>query len=379
MKVLFVVNNHYATGNGLSASCRRTVEYLRKAGVEVRVLSGRNHEAETPQPDYVLKDFYFPVFEKLIESHGYQFAAAEKNIIMEAVGWADLVHLEEPFGLQRRVAKICRKMHKPMTATYHLHPENLFCSIHMGWFSPLNHACMLLWRNGAYDYCSDIQCPTNHVVARARSWNFKARLHHISNGIIPEVYKRKDDDTDRPFQVVCIGRLAVEKDPWTLIKAMRYSKHADKIQLYFAGRGPEAESVRKAADAIYEEGIVKYKPIFGYHTREELSALSARSDVYVHCATIEVEGLSCLESLEQGTVPVIAKAHFSGTDQFALDRRSLFKAGDAKGLARKIDYWYEHPKELHEMAAKYAASTKEYDISQSIEQLIGMFEMAINE
>ena len=37
-----------------------------KAGVEVRVLSGRNHEAETPQPDYVLKDFYFPVFEKLI-------------------------------------------------------------------------------------------------------------------------------------------------------------------------------------------------------------------------------------------------------------------------------------------------------------------------
>ena len=31
------------------------------------------------------------------------------------------------------------------------------------------------------------------------------------------------------------------------------------------------------------------------------------------------------------------------------------------------------------MAAKYAASTKEYDISQSIEQLIGMFEMAINE
>ena len=58
MKILFVVNNYYASGNGLSASARRTVEYLREAGEEVRVLSGRNHEAETPQPDYVLADFH---------------------------------------------------------------------------------------------------------------------------------------------------------------------------------------------------------------------------------------------------------------------------------------------------------------------------------
>ena len=48
MKILFVVNNFYASGNGLSASARRTVRYLREAGEEVRVLSGRNHEADTP-------------------------------------------------------------------------------------------------------------------------------------------------------------------------------------------------------------------------------------------------------------------------------------------------------------------------------------------
>ena len=63
MKILFVVNNYYASGNGLSASARRTVGYLREAGEEVRVLSGRNHEAETPQPDYVLGDFHVPVFD----------------------------------------------------------------------------------------------------------------------------------------------------------------------------------------------------------------------------------------------------------------------------------------------------------------------------
>lgn len=379
MKVLFVVNNLHATGNGLSASARRTVEYLRKAGVDVRVLSGRNHEADTPQPEYVLKDFKFPIFEKLIHAHGYQFADCDDALIREAVGWADLVHLEEPFRLQRHVAKIVRQMRKPLTGTYHLHPENLFCSIHLGWLRPLNNGVQRWWRRTAYDLCSDLQCPTLNVMERAREFHFKARLHHISNGIIPEAYKRKEVEDPRVFQILCIGRLAVEKDQWTLIRAMRYSKYADRIQLYFAGRGPEEVSIRRAARKLFTDGVVKYEPIFGYHTREELSDISARSDLYVHCATIEVEGLSCLESLEQGTIPIIARSPWSGTPQFALDRRSLFKAGDARGLARKIDYWYEHPRERKRMALKYAESTRRYDIEKSIDALVEMFRTAIDE
>ena len=41
MKILFVVNNFYASGNGLSASARRTVRYLKEAGEEV-LLTQRN-------------------------------------------------------------------------------------------------------------------------------------------------------------------------------------------------------------------------------------------------------------------------------------------------------------------------------------------------
>ena len=45
MKILFVVNNYFATGNGLSASARRTVQALKDAGQDVRVLSGPNPDA----------------------------------------------------------------------------------------------------------------------------------------------------------------------------------------------------------------------------------------------------------------------------------------------------------------------------------------------
>ena len=44
MKILFVLNNIYTSGNGLAASARRTVAYLREAGHEVRIVSGPNHK-----------------------------------------------------------------------------------------------------------------------------------------------------------------------------------------------------------------------------------------------------------------------------------------------------------------------------------------------
>ncbi len=52
MKVLFVVNGFYAKGNGLSGSARRTVRKLKEAGIDVRVLSGRNEDPNGPQPDF---------------------------------------------------------------------------------------------------------------------------------------------------------------------------------------------------------------------------------------------------------------------------------------------------------------------------------------
>ena len=61
MKILFVLNNFFTTGNGLAASARRTVEYLRKAGHEVRIMSGPNHKDPSVKPDYPLEDYKFPI------------------------------------------------------------------------------------------------------------------------------------------------------------------------------------------------------------------------------------------------------------------------------------------------------------------------------
>ena len=121
---------------------------------------------------------------------------------------------------------------------------------------------------------------------------------------------------------------------------------------------------------------MKYEPVFQFHDRDELRKLAAKSDLYIHCATVEVEGLSALEALQQAVVPVIAKGDLTATSQFALDEHSLFPTKDPEALAACIDYWLDHPVERQEMGWRYAESTEEYDIHKSIAALIDMFHLA---
>ena len=386
MKILFVLNSIYCKGNGLATSARRTVLYLRKTGNEVRVLSGPNSDEEDgPQPDYCLESYHFPIFDPLIRSHGYFFAKSDLALIEEAVKWADVVHLDEPFVLQKKTARICEKLGVPCTGTYHLHPENIFCSIHMGGWRWINKTLLRIWRDKVFDHCTHIQCPSENVHDRLIRYDFKARLHTISNGVISEPCIRPltppDDyeSPDRPLKVVYIGRLAVEKDQPTLLEAMRHSAYAKRIQLVFAGKGPEAKKLKKKAERLYKDGVVSYEPEFCFCSHHELRQLAASADLCIHCATIEVEGLSIMEAIQQGAVPIIAAGRYTGTSQFALDRRSVFPEKNPEALAHRIDYWLSHPKERWEMGQKYVSSMERYKIENSVDMLLDMFQQAIDQ
>lgn len=377
MKILFVLNSIYTIGNGLSASARRTVQALREQGEEVRVLSGPNHNPEGPQPEYLLKDFYFPIFQPLIRAHGYQFSSTDVKVVEEAVRWADVVHMQEPFVLEIRTAKIARRLGKPVTGTYHLHPENIFYSLGMGGWKFPNQLMLKIWRDLCFKHWSHIQCPTRNVLERLKKIGCTNELHLISNGIIPDESIRQPQE-NHPYIVACIGRLTGEKDQITLLEAMKYCRHARDIQLIYAGRGPQEKKTRRIAARLYKKGILAYNPSFEFMNREELRQLGAKADLFIHCAIAEVEGLSIMEAMQQGGVPVIAQGPITGACQFALDDRSLFQQHDARELAQKIDWWLDHPKELEEARNAYIESMKEYEIAKSARALIQMFQKAID-
>ena len=387
MRILFVVNSYYSQGNGLDESARRTVQALREAGQEVRVLSGKNFEdPDGPQPDYPMEKFYFPIMQPMLDSFGYAYADWHGSVVEEAVRWADVIHLEETFFLHHAVMNWAKKLGKPLTGTYHVHPENII-------FNLFGHRvgfliCQILYRYWCrvfYDNYKYLQCPTDNVRDRLIRHRVKAKCFTLSNGVIPDKCIRpktppKDYfDENRPLDLIYIGRTAIEKDQPTLYKAIRMSKYAKRIRLHIAGRGPKLDEYTRMANKLYEDGVVGYKPTVGFYNREELRQLAAKADLAVHCAYVEVEGMSITEAMQQAVVPVIATARYSGTDTYALDSCSKFPAKDAKALAQRIDYWFDHPQERWEMGFKYAQSMEQYKISDCAKKLIEMFQKAIQE
>lgn len=380
MKVLFVCNNAYTPGNGLSASARNTVGQLRLHGVDARLMAIRNTDPAGPQPDFPLEHFKFPVFEPIIRANGFAYAKIDRKVIEQAVEWADVVHFEEAMPLEDAVRKMAVAKGKACTATFHLYPHNITANLGMGKGSPLNGLIMSWSKRIVYDYCSHIQCPTAEVARYLRENDVRARLHVISNGLHlgDEPFNPEAVQPGDPVDILCVGRLAREKSQDTLLDAMRHCQNAYRIRLHFAGNGPLEKKYRRMSRRLVEQGVLHYEPEFGFYSSEELRALARRCYLYVHCAWVEVEGLSCLEMTAEGLVPVIGEGRLIGTSGFALCPESLYPVGDSRALASRIDWWIAHPYVRNRMSREYADAARAYGIDKSAEDLIDMFEESLS-
>lgn len=175
------------------------------------------------------------------------------------------------------------------------------------------------------------------------------------------------------FNVLMVGRYAGEKRQDVLIDACTKSRHAGRIQVILAGKGPLEKKYRRLAQKLPNPIVMDfYEP-------QRLLELLHMADLYVHTSDAEIEAMSCMEAFACGLVPVIADSPRSATPQFALDERSLFPAGDSEQLAKRIDWWIEHPRERQEMERRYAEHAKQYALDRSIEKTEDMFRMAIEE
>jgi 1,2-diacylglycerol 3-alpha-glucosyltransferase len=372
MKILFVVDEYFAANNGLSISAQRFTGELRRRGHTVRILAGN----ACGSPDYALPEYRVPIFDKLIKNQGVTFAFSDDSVIRRAVGWADVVYLENCFVLASHTAKIACEMGVPCTGAFHVYPENITSSIGLAWARPINSAILAGFRHFVFRRCSDIHCPAEPVAERIRRAGYTSRLHVISNGVTPEyIFRRspKPEEFKDKFVILSTGRYSREKRQDVIIKAVRRSKYAPKIQLIFAGQGPLRLKYLRMSLTLPNH------PVFRFMSKDELMEVMSYSDLYVHAAQVEIEGMSCMEAISSGLVPVIAKGPLTSTSQFALDGRSLFRSGDAKELTQRIDYWIEHPDELESMRMPYHQNAQKYAIDLSSAKLEKMFMTACGE
>lgn len=369
MKIVLVIDVYDELNNGTTMTTYRFAQMLKKRGHEVHVLASGG----LVEPEYLAKEKYYKIATPIAHKQGFSFAQVDKGLFRRAFQGADVVHFLLPLWFEHKALEVAKEMNLPVSAAFHLQPDNITYIIHMPW-DVLSVGVYRFFNRTFYKKFDHIHCPSKFIAAQLKKNGYKAKMHVISNGV--------DDDftpgceppkRDGLFRILMVGRLSPEKRQRVLIDAVAKSRYADVIQLYLAGRGPCREALEKQGKKL------KNTPVFGFYEKKDLIRLMRACDLYVHASYIEIEAISCMEAFSCGLVPVICNSPKSATVQFALDDRSLFQPDDADDLAKKIDYWIEHPEERAILSVKYAQQGNKYRVSESVKEAERMFREVIED
>lgn len=371
LTIAMVVDTSGNRGNGTSNSALQWAEELKRQGHTVRLVG-------IGAPEYPARVNHVPLVSWVAKKQQMQFAEPSDTLFRTAFRGVDVVHIYTPFRFGQHACKVAKQMGIAVTAGYHVQPENITYSAGPLKYIPgIDKFIYWLFNLWLYRKIDHVHVPTELGASLLRSHGYKSKLHVISNGYESRFTAKTQCDAGKsapvPFHIVASGRLTNEKNHVALIHAIARCRHAQDIELTIAGTGPLKKKLQQLAARLLSRPTS-----IGFHKNTEMPALLRSGDLLVHPSIADLESVSVIEGMAAGLVPVIASSPLSAAGQFALRDESLFPVDDVEALARRIDWWVDHPDELSEWGEIYAEHTKEhYSVAASVRKFVAMEREAI--
>ena len=351
--------------NGTTIAAMNLIRSLRKRGHTVRVVCP-DEDREGQEGFYVVKKLNVGPFNDYVRKNGVTIAKLDKDTIAAALEGVDAVHILLPFFLGSEALKLAKQKGLPVTASFHCQAENLTSHMFLKDSKLASRVIYKEFYDRFYQYVDAVHYPTEFIRSTFEQYGGKTNAYVISNGVSSDF---RPMEVERPAElegkrvILFTGRYSKEKCHHLLIDAVRQSAHEREIQLVFAGDGPLKEKIAEKGECLTNP------PILRFFSREEILRVINSADLYVHPAEIEIEAIACLEAISCGLVPVINDSPRSATRFFALDEKNLFACDDVKDLARKIDYWLDHPEEKAQRSREYLGYTKQFDFETCMDRM----------
>ena len=376
MKIVIVCDILGKKNNGTTIASYNLINFLKSKGHDVKVICCDNDEDESQEGFVLLNQVNLGPLNKIVERNGVRLPHKDKKLIVETIKGCDIVHIMMPFPVGIAACKIAKKLGKPVTAGFHCQAE--LVSSHLGLMNcePVNRLIYKGFYDKLYQFCDAIHYPTQFICDVFENIVGPTNHYIISNGVNKYMEHKKCEKPENlkdKFVILSTGRLCKEKAHIILFKAVALSKYNKDIQLVIAGQGPLQGRLEKFA----EENIAN-KPIIKYFSRDEMVDLVNFSDLYVHPAEAELEGIACLEAIVCGLVPVVSNSRKSATKDFAITDKNLFQYDDPQDLANKIDYWIEHQQEKEEYKTKYLEFGEKFNQEDCMNKMEGMLVETLN-
>ncbi len=379
MVITLVVDLYGVKNNGTTVTAMRTAENLMALGHEVRVIAYVPDDVKEESLHGVkllrCKKAVVYGFEWLIESQGFTFGKTTPSEIATFIKGSDIVHLMFPFPLENMVRKVAKVMSIPVTGAYHLQPENITYTIHLGKAKGINAFVYSLFRKWLYRYIRTIHTPSLTMKKEMLDHHYRGDIHAISNGVSPFMHvieTEKPEEYRDKYVIVMVGRLSGEKRQDLIIKAIGKSKYNSRIQLILCGKGPKEKTY-----LLMGKKNLKNPLQIKFVSQEELRKILCWADLYVHSSDVESEAIACIEAFSCGVVPVISNSPYTATRFFSLDEHCLFEAGNVQSLCERIEFFIENPEYKKMLSPKYIEFSKSFAVKDKAEELSKMMELEI--
>ena len=370
MKITVICDVLGEENNGTTIAAMNLIRYLKEQNHEVKILCADQYRKGEENYFIVPNMSFGKMLNAYVKKVGVTIAKADRNIVLEAIEGADVLHIMLPFSLGMTAVEIANEKNIPVTAGFHMMAQNLTTYIKLNKVKPLNHQVYQFIYKHFYSKVDAIHYPTKFIQdVFEKEIKTKTPGYVISNGVNSYIRKidiEKPNEFNDKFIITTIGRFAKEKGQDVLIKAIKHSKYKDKIQLILAGQGVKEKYYKKLSKKLPNE------PIFKFFSREEILNVINYSDMYVHSGDIELEGISCLEAIACGKLTIVSDSKLSATSGFAASEKCIFKNKSYKDLARVIDYFIENPQEMIDHEKIYMNKALNLDQTECMKKMEAM-------
>ena len=356
--------------NGTTVAAMNLLRSLRAKGHIVRVVCPDQERAG--QPDFfILPTTNVGPLNNYVRKNGVTIARPDPAVLERALDGVDAIHILVPFRAAWAVVKLADARGIPVTASFHCQAENFSNHLFLMNAKRFNRGVYRFFDRMVYSHVDCIHYPTQFIRdTYEQAIGHKTEGRVISNGVNarfhPQQCEKPEEYRDR-FVILFTGRYSKEKSHKILIRGAARSKYADRIQLIFAGAGPQEQALRS-----YAAKRLKNPPRMEFFSRDELVRVINYADLYVHPAEIEIEAISCLEAIACGLVPVIADSPRSATRFFALTEENLFRCNDPDSLAQRLDYWLESPQRRAACRKTYLGFAQQFEQDACMDQMEAM-------
>ncbi|MGN1262086.1 MAG: glycosyltransferase [Candidatus Enteromonas sp.] len=371
MVITFVCDVLGEENNGTTIATMNVIRKMRSAGHEVRIVCP-DEDRVGQEGYYVARSINFGPFNSYVRHNGVQLAHADVALLRSAIEGADIVHCNFPAFLSCKAADLAHEMGVPVTSSFNAQAENYTNHVGLINSAAANRKVYRFMNKHLFSKLDAIHYATAFIrdLFQKETGN-SVPSYVISNGVKP-AFKPRDIARRKEWVgktvILYSARYSKEKDQPTLIRAIERSKHFDDIVLVLAGSGPTEKKLRKMTAKW------KNQPLFGFHPHDEMVEIYNSADLYVHPSIIDLEAISCLEGLACGITPVLSDSPRAAISTFALDKeKNLFKARNPMDLAKKIDYWIEHPEEAKENGRRYVEFARQFDFDLCMDRMEKMF------